>query len=214
MNSLIVLTADSTMKVFFDTLIDKMIGAEIINLDEFKVINLSGDSETRSKGADFLRKYNKRYPNAMIIFDPEGSGLEDIDIETERENIANRLSSNGFTNVEVIILRPELEILLWLYDSNKQDYNKVLKDLLDQKDNLYHKLKNENKIQRNSFKSIRPKETFKELLKQKRIPVSATNYKEMIQNMYINTSQNVNPLQDCNDLSFKCFYDTLIKWYS
>lgn len=70
-------------------------------------------------GCEFLRPFVKRYLHALIIFDHDGCGQENMARADLENDIERQLSRSGWDDRAVaIVIDPELEIWVWSDSSN------------------------------------------------------------------------------------------------
>ena len=170
---LIILVADLTMQAIVEALIPRIISAESLKEFSFDCFrHVARDSGIVNQSHDFLRGFVSNYSYAMVICDYEGCGKEKKEADEIEKEVEKRLSHNGWAGRNTcIVLRPELEIWLWVSATH-------LEDLLDWKDqvDIYSWLEQNGYLASGERKPDRPKEAFEKMLRMKKIPRSASLY--------------------------------------
>ncbi len=197
---LIILAPDKNVKYGMTVLLSR---AESLNIRpiSFEIfVHPERDPGVYRTAINFLRPFVKLYSHALVCFDHEGSGQENISSDQLAMELRSQLERNGWQNrAEVIIFEPELEAWAWtesLHTANALGWD----DYLSLKNWLVEK----NLWQKNAIKPNRPKEALESSLREKRIPRSSSIYQSIAQKV---------SLQKCQDQSFKNFKEILIKWF-
>ena len=200
MKDLIMLTADKNTEFLLQGLVPRI-------PEKFSTKNFDFDIFVHPKrdpgciqAHDFLRDFLGEYEYALVIFDFEGCGGKNYE-ETKQE-VKEKMEINGWKErCEVIILDPEIENWIWIESKFVSRYT----DFGDSYKILKEWLVENNFLQTGETKPKRPKEAFEKALKTKKIQRSSSIYKKM--------SQNVFSFEKCQDIAFKEFTCTLIKWF-
>lgn len=189
---LIVLVADKDMKAVIETLIEEKSQHQLqIRAIEFHVINHPNRDPGVRKGAhEVLRIHQDDYVKAMVILDYEGSGFEGLPEELEEEIGENIVRNTRWKrdDVEVIVVKPELEIWVW--------------GVADKFPDIFGK-----KVPRYDFKPSRPKEEFEKILREVGRPQSPSLFREIARKV------NRNHVENCRDRAFRKLVETLRGWF-
>ncbi len=114
LGDLFVLVSDSNMKAAVQALLSRTEAMAIRAVQAEIRAHPQRDSGCCFGGVEFLSAFAGRFQHALLMFDREGCGKEDLvpaDIETM---IEERLSHTGWNDrVRVIVLDPELEAWVW-----------------------------------------------------------------------------------------------------
>ena len=82
------------------------------------------DPGCRSTGVDLLRGYSRTCQHALLLFDREGCGREDVSREDLEGEIEGRLHRSGWGDrAAVVVLDPELETWVW---SDSREVDRIL----------------------------------------------------------------------------------------
>ena len=197
---LIVLTADKDAKEALEALLPRNDSLSIRSITYDIFSHPLHDPGVYKAASDFLRVFSSQYHYCLVVFDHEGSGQEESPASNLVETIKGKLKQNGWENrSEVIVLKPELEIWIWV-DSLHTAHAIGWEN--------YHDLKNwlvkRGWWEKDSLKPEKPKEAFREALKEKRIPPSSSIFREIGEKV---------SFQRCADPSFEKLRQTLKKWF-
>lgn len=148
-----------------------------------------------------LQSFLRRARRALVLFDFEGSGLEDRAADEIAVDLLRRLSAAGWEErAGVVIIDPELEIWLWA-DSPRVEAelgwsgrDRPLRDWLQENGWL----------KTGRQKPERPKEALEKVLREVRIPRSAAIYGRLARRV---------GLRHCEDPSFHRFCEILRTWF-
>lgn len=148
-----------------------------------------------------LQPFLHRAHRALVLFDHEGAGQEDRPAGEIADDLLNRLSAAGWEQrAGVVIIDPELEIWLWA-DSPRVEAelgwsgrDRPLRDWLQA----------EGWLATGRRKPERPKEALESVLREVRVPRSASIYGRLARRV---------GLRQCEDPSFHRFCDLLRSWF-
>lgn len=148
---------------------------------------------------DFLRTFVNRYHHALVLFDFEGCGKENIDRQALEESLERRLAENGWEDrAAAIVIAPELEVWVW-GESPK------VREVLGWKDeNLRGWLEQEGYTFSPLGKPDRPKEAMEAAIRQKRQPRSSAMFEKIASNVSLNK---------CVDPAFQRLCGLLREWF-
>lgn len=149
----------------------------------------------------FLRAFVNQFRYAIVLFDHEGCGREQDDVEAIQDELETQLTITGWEDRNrVVVIKPELEIWVWS-DSPKVDeclgwanHQPALRTWLQ-----HNKL-----LRQNEIKPEKPKEAVEKSLREVRKPRSAAIYKQIANSV---------SLSRCNDPSFERLKSTLRAWF-
>ncbi len=199
---LIVIVPDIDMEVSIRRLLlrTKALGIRQIEFDVNR--HFQRDAGCRTDSHNYLKLWQNEFNFAMVIFDLEGCGNEASRINTEDE-VQELLNNNGWRDrSSVIVIEPELESWIW---SDSPELDEVLgwsnrsismrEWVRSQTD--YWPVDNQ--------KPARPKEAFREVLRELRLQPSASLFDELANRMSV---------RRCTDPSFQKFKGNLLKWFA
>jgi len=160
------------------------------------------DAGCRSGAHDYLRLWLTDFQYAMVLFDHEGCGREDIAREVVETEVEKRLEANGWRDrCAVIVIAPELESWVW---SNSHVVDDVL-GWSGRDPSLREWVRSETDFwQGKGAKPKRPKEAFEGALQKVRTPRSSALFAELARQVSISR---------CSDPSFHKFRDVLRRWF-
>jgi hypothetical protein len=204
-NDLITLVADKdtehTLKGLFSR--HQAFGIKDISQTiEHIFVHPNRDGGVRSECVDFLRPFSKDYKHALVLFDHEGCGHEDKDCEDLEIELEAALSKSGWDErASVIILNPEIEIWIWGDSPN-------IAEILEWKGkntDLRGWLIEQNFLENEQSKPPRPKEAYREVLREVRKPPSAAIFLQLAEKV---------SFKNCRDRAFLKLKETLQNWFS
>jgi hypothetical protein len=116
MKDLIVLTADTDMKVTVDTLLNNphKLGTHAITFDSYK--HPQRDNGCYKEAENFLRPFTQQYRHALVLFDYHGSGVQaGTALDDVYRELDERFARNGWPDnrAAAVVLYPELESWVW-----------------------------------------------------------------------------------------------------
>jgi hypothetical protein len=153
------------------------------------------------EASDFLRPLQGQYRRALVLLDREGSGRETWSPRQIEEDIQRRLDSAGWKDRSaVVVLDPELEA--WVFSGSPH----VIRVIADGDETLYLRILRKYTLS-DLGKPARPKEAMEEMLRQKRIPRSASLYGELARQVPVSV------LSGCRDQAFRRFRRFLQDWF-
>ena len=198
----IFLLADRNMEAAVSGLVERHQALSIHQISFVIRVHPQKDPGCCLRAHDFLRAFCRRYSYAIVIFDREGCGREEISrTEIERE-VESRLASSGWPDgrARAIVIDPELEAWVWS-DSPRVDHvlgwgdrTPSVREWLDTQ---------EFKILDNG-KPERPKEAVEAVLRDVRKARSSAIYRELANQV---------SLRRCVDPAFNKLTATLRNWF-
>lgn len=150
----------------------------------------------------FLRPFANQYEHALVLFDREGCGKDQLPREIIEQEVETRLSQSGWDGrANVIVLDPEIEIWVW---SDSPHVNKVLGWEGKQPD-LRTWLANQSFLAPGQLKPERPKEAMETALRQSGKSRSSALYFQLAEKVSLNR---------CVDPAFLKLKNTLQQWFA
>ena len=176
MKDLIVIVADGTMQKVIEELLKRMpISSGTKNFSFDVISNIGNDAGCYNDSHEILRNFITQYNYAMVIFDKEGSGVEEKsreEIESETHLLLNR---NGWESRNtVIVIDPELENWIW---QNSPHVEQAFG--WNSPESLYLWCHNNGIIAHGEQKPFRPKESLHRILKETKTPFSSSIHKKI-----------------------------------
>ncbi len=170
-----------------------------ISADVF--VHLERDPGCLRRGHDFLQPFSKQYEHAILMFDREGCGRDQLPRERLEEETEERLSHAGWGDrAKSIVFDPEVEIWVW---SDSPHVDDVL-GWRDMRPGLRDWLRDRNMLQHGAMKPERPKEAMEAALRQQRNRRSSAIFSRLA---------SVVSLERCQDQAFAKLVRTLRTWF-
>jgi len=159
------------------------------------------DSGCARHSTEFLRLFCKQFRHALVLFDHEGSGKEAQTREVVERELEAELIRSGWRqgSVRVVALDPEIEAWVWspsvhvAHELGWTDWETLQEWLVEQ-----------GLLAVNASKPQRPKETMRAVLKDRRLPVSASRFRKLAERV---------SHRRCDDPSFIKLRETLQEWF-
>lgn len=199
---LVILVPDADMEATVRTLLNRpgALGIHSVKVEIMR--HVQRDPGCRMDGHDFLRLWLNRAQHALIIFDHEGSGAENISREDLEAQTEARLAANGWQDrCAVVAISPELENWAW-------NPSAALDGVLGWSNTceLRTWVKNETAFWRSdSPKPDRPKEALDAALREARKRHSPAVFEDIAKKT---------PVSRCVDASFLKFKGVLQQWFA
>ncbi len=201
LRDLVVLVADQPMLYSVLGLLSRPVALGIRPLTHDIYTHPEHDPGCLLRGHDLLRLYVNRYRHALVVFDQEGCGREDLSRDTLERDVQDRLSKSGWGDrATAIAISPELEIWVW---SDSPQVDSVLGWAGRQPD-LRSWLEAEGFAKTQQNKPHSPKEAFEKALRQARKPKSSSLYRQLAETVSVGR---------CLDPAFLKFKATLRTWF-
>ncbi len=194
---LVVLVADEDMRAVMETLLARKYHHQLsIKKIRFRVIkHPNRDPGVRNHAHEVLRIHQNDYSKALIILDYEGSGFGEPggnpeELEEEIKNKVVRNTRWKDDDVEVIAIKPELEIWIWgVADKFPEVFGPgVIGRVPDSK-------------------PLHPKEEFEKILRRAGRPPSSALFREIAEKV------SRNHVDNCSDRAFRKLVDILRSWF-
>jgi hypothetical protein len=159
------------------------------------------DSGCCREGVEYLRAFSESYRRALLMFDREGCGREEMSaLELETALEAELKSSEWSDRAAVIVLDPELEIWVW---SGSPHVDTQL-GWAGRKPDLRSWLRKQALLQAGQPKPDRPKEALEAVLRAVKLPRSSAFYRALADKV---------SLGRCTDRAFLKLQMTLHAWF-
>jgi hypothetical protein len=198
---LIVLTADRNIEYLMKGFLPRLPKSSKLEKFSFEVYpHIQKDSGCYNTCHNFLRPFIKQFKFALVIFDHEGCGKENLTREEIEKMVETKLSSNGWENrCAVITISPELENWIWIDNPN-------VERTLDWDNNisLYKWLRDENYLKEGEYKPKRPKEILELVLRKTGKAFSSSIHNEIASKA---------SYKNCVDPAFNKMINVLNKWF-
>jgi hypothetical protein len=202
MKDLIISVADSYQEKVMEGLLPRIPVSSNIRQFSYEIVrNIGNDSGSYNDSHELLRPYARDYGFALILFDYEGSGIENIKTREQAEaEVEHLLSINGWDDrSSAIVIYPELENWMWVDNPNVEDAIGW-----EQQESLYTWARKEGLMGFQDSKPIRPKESLEKALRINKTSKSSAIYKKIATNV---------SYRKCNDLAFVKFIKKLKEWF-
>jgi hypothetical protein len=198
---LVVLVADKNMEFTAKGILAsyQKLGTRPITSDIY--VHPGHDPGCYGKSGDFLRLFISSHKHAIVIFDHDGCGHEQLSRIELEQNLGNHLENSGWAERAVAIaIDPELESWVWS-DSPQVDRILGWEGILP---NLREWLIEQGFLVENETKPDQPKEALEAALRKVKKPRSSAIYLELAQKV---------SFERCVDESFLKLKDTLRQWF-
>lgn len=202
LKDLIVLTACKNAQFAIQGILGRQQSLSIRSASADAFVHPERDPGCAKNGVDFLRSQVRRYQHAILMFDFEGSGLqENPDAVVTR--LFGALAASGWGNrAEVILVNPELEAWVW---SDSPHVEQVL-GWAGRIPSLKSWLVDQGWIATaEQIKPARPKEAVEAALQEVNVTRSSSLYRELASKV---------SLQRCTDPAFVRLVTALRKWFA
>jgi hypothetical protein len=202
MKDLVILVADKNMEHAIEGLLGRPRALNIRQATYDIYVHSRRDPGCLNEAHNFLRPFLGEYDHALVMFDHQGCGREQVLPDDLADEVKARLEQNGWpSQAEVVVLAPELEVWVWSASPHVETclgwtgHHPPLREWLA--DNGHWALDEE--------KPPRPKETMEAALREVRKPRSSAIYLELAQRV---------SLQGHTEPAFVRFTQTLQRWYA
>ena len=198
---LIVLATDKDMEHALKGLFSRPQALGISTIEADILVHPQHDPACARRGVEFLSPLTKQYHHALLMFDYEGSGRENISPHELRDAVNQDFTQSAWgERARTIVLTPELEARVWSRSPHVGD----VMGWKDQNSTLRRWLIEQNWLQEGEIKPERPKEAFLAALYHTRTPRSSSLYQQIAERV---------SLSQCVDESFLEFKDVLRGWF-
>ncbi len=201
MIDLLVVVADGYQEKLMDSLLERVpLASQTRDFSYFIVKNPGKDPGSLNDSHELLRPFINQYSRALVIFDFEGCGAENLSRAEIEAKVLELLERNGWEgNSCVVVIEPELENWVWIDNPNVEEAIGWEKS-----ESLYQWARREGLIADGESKPFRPKEAFEEALRISDTPTSASIYKKIAEKV---------SYKGCTDLAFLKLINQLQVWF-
>jgi hypothetical protein len=116
---LVILVADTYMEAALRGLLTR---PQALCIDEIRwkpFVHPGHDPGCLRRGHDFLRPMSRDYEHALVLFDWDGCGREDLSAGELEKTVEENLSRSGWAGrARTIVIQPELETWVWTDSRN------------------------------------------------------------------------------------------------
>lgn len=199
---LVVLVPDKQMEATLRSLLHRHASLQVKPFSFEILVHPRRDPGCRGESAALLSVYASRAKYALVLFDREGCGEEQLPRETLESNVEAALAASGWTGrSSVVVISPELEAWVWS-DSPVVDQTVGWAGLAP---SLRQWLVEQQLVVANDSKPSKPKEAFEAALKKVRKRRSASIYGELAAKV---------GLGRCTDPAFQKLKNILLGWFA
>lgn len=198
----IFLLADRNMEATVSALLERYQSLGIRQLDFVIRDHPQNDPGCCLRAHEFLRPFCRRYSRAIVAFDREGCGKEDLSRTAIEEEVEERLANSGWPDdrARAVVVDPELEAWVWS-DSPKVD--EVL-GWAGRTPNVRDWLQQQKFAIVDNGKPVRPKEAVEAALRCVRKARSSAIYRDLAAQV---------SLRRCVDPAFNKLKASLREWF-
>ncbi len=198
---LVILAADSNIEQALVGLFRRPKALGIRPIDEEIYVHPQHDPGCALNGVEFLSRYSEQYRHGLLIFDHEGSGMEQKQPQEVQQELNREFENSAWgKRASTIVLDPELESWVW---SSSPHVDAVV-GWKDRRPPLRRWLISQGYLQERATKPERPKEALQAALRTVRKPRSASLYRQLAEKV---------SLRRCNDPSFLELKRVLTAWF-
>ncbi len=198
---LVVLVSDKHMKSTIQALLARHRSLSLRTLTYTVRVHLERDPGCFHRGHDFLRPFASMYHHALVLFDHEGSGRENLTAHACEREVEKRLSDSGWGNrAAAIVIEPELEAWVW---SDSPHVAECLGSTLPM-NRLRKWVEQRGFWNAGDTKPHRPKEAMEAILRDRGVPHSSAIFRDLASQV---------SLERCTDASFEKLKRTLREWF-
>ena len=159
------------------------------------------DPGCRLRSDDYLRPFERQYQHALVLFDHEGCGAEQVPAERLEAAVERQLAASGWAGrAACIVIEPELENWLW---SDSLCVDDVL-GWSGRTPALRQWLRQEGHLVRGAAKPARPKEATEAAMRVVRKHRTSVLYRQLAEKV---------SLDQCQERSFLKLKRVLREWF-
>jgi hypothetical protein len=159
------------------------------------------DPGCRLRSGDYLRPFARQYRHALMLFDHEGCGAEQVPAERIEATVEQQLTASGWAGrAACIVIEPELENWLW---SDSPHVDEVL-GWSGRTPGLRQWLCQEKYLDRGAAKPARPKEATEAAMRVVRKHRTSVLYRQLAERV---------SLDQCRDRAFLKLKRVLREWF-
>lgn len=202
MKDLVVLSADKNMEHTIKGLISRPQSLDIRPIVADVLVHPRRDPGCANEGVALLSGLSERYRHGLLMFDYEGSGVENkISFIKLEESLNSELFRSPWKDrAKTIVLNPELEVWVW----SKSHHVDGVAGWGNRNPSLRRWLIERELLQEGAVKPASPKEAFEAALREVKKKRSASLYQQIAERVSFN---------GCDDLAFLKFKRTLQGWF-
>ena len=198
---LVVLVADRDMEQALKGLLGRPKALAIRSIETDILIHPRHDPACARQGVAFLSNLSERYHHGLLMFDHEGSGREQEQIEELRKSLEEDFVRSPWGDrAKVVVLSPELEAWVWSLSPHVEE----VAGWKDRQPPLRRWLTDQGWLPAGGVKPSRPKEAFQAALREARKPRSSSLYRQIAERV---------SLRGCTDRAFREFRSVLQDWF-
>jgi len=187
MKDLVVLVADKDLEMTLTGLLMRPQSLNIRNISFDVFSHPQRDPGVRTNAHEFLRPLSQGYRRALVLFDREGCGADDLSVEEIAQEVQDKLENAGWHGrCAVVVIDPEMEI--WVFAKSRLVAEIIAGGDAESLQAIWQKYSVAGEL-----KPQKPKEAMEEVLRQKRIPRSSSLFRQLAERV---------SLRDCTDRSF------------
>jgi hypothetical protein len=199
---LVLLVADKDMEKALQGLLSRPQSLRLREMSWDLYVHPEHDPGCRGKSHEFLRPFLRMYSHALVLFDREGCGQEDLDRATLEQKVEARLFGSGWGDrAAAVVIDPELEAWVW----SESPHVATALGWKDGERSLKEWLKEEGWLPEGRTKPMQPKDAVKKALRIARQPPSPAIYQQLAQKVSFDR---------CVDASFLKLRQVLSRWFS
>ena len=199
---LIVLVADRDMEGALKALLSRHQSLGIQAIDYDIIVHSGHDAVCAQQGVKFLSNFTNQYRYALLMFDHEGSGRENVTPEQLGNSLNAEFANSAWgQSARAIILVPELEAWIWSDSPHVED----VMGWKNRQPTLREWLIQRGLLQDGQVKPEKPKETFRAALREASTPRSSSLYFQLAGRVSFNR---------CRDKAFLQLKEVLSEWFS
>ena len=200
-SDLVILVADKNMEHAFRGVLSRGPSLGLRDIAATLYEHPEHDPGCRRKCHDFLRPFSKQYAHAIVAFDLEGCGREQLSRDALQLEIAEQLSKNGWGDrAAAIVIEPELDVWVW----SDSPHVAAILGWKDREPALRIWLEQERLLTPGHIKPTKPKEAMEKALRLVRKPRSSALYELLAKKV---------SLERCVDPAFLTLKALLQEWF-
>lgn len=197
---LFVLVADRNMERAIRALLSRSRSLGIRTIDAEVKRHEQQDSGCRKHGVSYLANFRREYQHALLIFDHEGCGREQIPAPDLESGLEAELETRWGDHAAAVVIEPELESWVW---SDSPHVDEVLR-WTGRRPHLRAWLQERGLLTQGETKPRRPKEAMETALRAVNWPRSSDLYQALAGKV---------SLTRCTDRAFLKFKNVLQTWF-
>lgn len=197
---LIILAADKDMENALAGLLTRRRSLGIREVSADIRVHPQHDPACAQRGVAFLSIFARQYRRALLIFDHEGSGREDIAPQELQNQLNGELAAAWGARARAIVLAPELEAWVW---SGSARIAEVV-GWRGRPLSLEDWLREQGLLQPGAAKPEQPKRAFRAALYAAQTPRSAALYRQLAEKV---------SFRRCRDTAFRELLTILREWF-